>query len=893
MIDNRPIKIPRRWLASYGVGFSLLLASTAQAALKDGLVAYWPLDTVAGTKTPDLVNGYDMNLVNLTAADLVDGKIGKTFNFQNAKQTMLNRVDSPGEQLPITQFPAFTITMWAKVSGSTLTDLRLFSEGSTTSNDPLFNLGTGSTGGTSQLDLFFRQSGWTTVDHLKTEGEPLDDTWHHLAYVQQADGSRAIYIDGVKDAVEIPAKPDGAWRVNTTSIAGILRANPTHWLTGLLDDIALWNRALSEAELKQVVSEGLSSVFSPIAQDMVAYWPMDEVVGTKTPDLVNGYDMNLVNLTAADLVDGKVGKTFNFQNAKQTMLNRIDSAGEQLPINQFPAFTISMWAKVDGSSLTDLRLFSEGSTTSNDPLFNLGTGNTGGTSQLDIFFRQSGWTTVDHLKSVGEPLDDTWHHIAYVQQTDGSRAVYFDGVKDGVEIPAKPEGAWRVNTTSIAGILRANPTHWLTGLLDDVALWKRALSEAEINSVIQNGTPVPFSKPLPLAIRSFKADRPAVAVGDKVWLRWDVTKGVQVSIDQGVGDVTAQTVSGLGSIQIPISSTRTYKLTLTRGTETVSQTVDVAAIDGIAAGWTLLDNFDRYPAGLITGVGGWADLDATDFAVVDVKGNMVLGANGGDAMAVLRLGPLAVVEGQQRTLFFRVFRAGDEAEPVRGMAALTDRNVRFGSDGGAAGNDIGPAAVLSDENGIGLQVGGMNGNGGSVDFASDPVLALDTVYNVWIDVKNGPFPEDQSSTGDTYSIFIQKDGASQRMTVVTDYISSRGQGQADIGFATKDLDKLVVSALTGHSTSTNLFFDDFYLSQTGYNSTVPRAYGFTKPVTQPAPGATLSIKVSGTQIEISWSGGGTLESSTSLAGGWAAVPNAVSPYKATPDGGLRFYRVKQ
>jgi hypothetical protein len=77
-------------------------------------------------------------------------------------------------------------------------------------------------------------------------------------------------------------------------------------------------------------------------------------------------------------------------------------------------------------------------------------------ANLDIFFRQSGWVEVNHIKSVSEPLDDAWHHIAFVQQTDGSRALYVDGVKDELEIPPKEEGPWRVNTTTIGGILRAN-----------------------------------------------------------------------------------------------------------------------------------------------------------------------------------------------------------------------------------------------------------------------------------------------------------------------------------------------------------------------------------------------------------------------------------------------------
>jgi hypothetical protein len=271
---------------------------------------------------------------------------------------------------------------------------------------------------------------------------------------------------------------------------------------------------------------------------------------------------------------------------------------------------------------------------------------------------------------------------------------------------------------------------------------------------------------------------------------------------------------------------------------------------------------------------------------------MMVAPNTGDSTVVLRLGPLTVKEGQQQTLFFRVYQAGDEAESAKGTVALTDRNVRFGSDVGAGGNDIGPGAIISNEAGVGLQVGGANGTGAAVEFF-DPVLTFKTVYNVWVDLKNGPFPDDNSSTGDTYTIHVAKDGTAQRTTILKDYISARGQGAADVGFATKDLDKLIVGGLNGTSTTTNLFFDDIYLSKPGYSTTVPRAFGFTQPVTAPVSAPTVAIKLSGTQVEINWTGG-TLESSASVTGGWSAVTGApTSPYKVTPDGAQKFYRVKQ
>lgn len=882
-MKNHPRK-PARWRAFATLAAALVSTAPAPAALKDGIVAYWPLDEVVGAKTPDLVSGYDMELANLTAADLVDGKRGKAFSFAFARQTLLKRVNAPGEQLPINQHPAFTITMWVNVAGTGQSDLRFFSEGSTTNNDPLFNLGTDNTGATGSVDIFLRRAGWTTVNHIKTEQTPLDGTWKHVTFVQSEDGTRALYFDGVKDSLEIPAKEAGDWGVNTTTIGGILRANPTHWVTGLIDDVALWNRALSPSEINQVVSDGLGSVFPPLAKNMVAYWPLDEVVGAKTPDLVNSYDMELANLSAADLVDGKRGKAFSFAFARQTLLKRVNAPGEQLPINQHPAFTLSIWANVAGTGQSDLRFFSEGSTTNNDPLFNLGTDSTGATGSVDVFLRRAGWTTVNHIKTEQTPLDGTWRHIVFVQGADGARALYFDGVKDSLEIPAKEAGDWGVNTTTIGGILRANPTHWVTGLLDDVALWSRALSPEEITSLFKDGTPVPFSKPQPLAIRSFTADLPASAVGGKVVLRWDVTKNVQVEIDQGLGDVTSKTVAGLGTTEVTISQSKTFKLTLRRNTETVSAVVSVAAIPDIAAGWTLVDNFDRYDAGNLSGKGGWFDLTATGFSIVDVDGNRMLAPNRADVGAVLPLRTLTVKEGQKATLFFRAYTRGDAAEALRGEIVLTDRRLRFGNE-----VNNGPGARLSDETDDLDRVGGANGYQGQLELM-DPALDPLTAYNVWVDINNGPF-QAEVTTGDTYSIHVQKASGGAKTTILADYAADRDPvGAIDTGATLPDLDSLAIIARASHSTTQNLLFDDLYLSQGGYLTTVPRAFGFSIPVSGAPP--SLSVSRADGQVAITF-GGGTLESAASATGPWSEVAGATSPFRANADGAQRFFRVKQ
>ncbi len=63
------------------------------------------------------------------------------------------------------------------------------------------------------------------------------------------------------------------------------------------------------------------------------------------------------------------------------------------------------------------------------------------------------------------------------------------------------------------------------------------------------------------------------------------------------------------------------------------------------------------------------------------------------------------------------------------------------------------------------------------------------------------------------------------------------------------------------------------------------------PALNPGP---LRIRSAAGSVEISWDGGGTLESRESVAtGNWTAVPNATSPYRTSPSATGRFYRLRQ
>ena len=91
------------------------LSCNINAQLRDGLVAHWPLDSISGETTPDVVSGYDMELTNLDDSNVVEGKFGSAFSFSSDDQTILTRAHEEGEDLPINQHESFTISFSIKI----------------------------------------------------------------------------------------------------------------------------------------------------------------------------------------------------------------------------------------------------------------------------------------------------------------------------------------------------------------------------------------------------------------------------------------------------------------------------------------------------------------------------------------------------------------------------------------------------------------------------------------------------------------------------------------------------------------------------------------------------------------------------------------------------------
>ena len=213
----------------------------------------------------------------------------------------------------------------------------------------------------------------------------------------------------------------------------------------------------------------------PGADGLVAHLSFDENSGATAADgSGNGNHGDVVG--DAVWVAGKVGGALAFDGVDDMVVVNQNSG---LPIynnGTDNAYSVALWVK--GVPQNDMRIFSEGSTTTNTPLLNLGTHNSGTpTGQFATYIRPETGTTSNHPLSQAEPFDDTWHHIVWVDN-NGTATVYIDGLADGGDF-SYTRGTMALDTTSIGGILRANPSHWFTGQIDEVHIYNRALSAGE------------------------------------------------------------------------------------------------------------------------------------------------------------------------------------------------------------------------------------------------------------------------------------------------------------------------------------------------------------------------------------------------------------------------------
>jgi hypothetical protein len=548
--------------------------------------------------------------------------------------------------------------------------------------------------------------------------------------------------------------------------------------------------------------------------------------------------------------------------------------------------------------------------------------------------------------------------------------VYIDGVVDpstvGAANLAKPNGTWKLDTLSLFALVRNGVAGQMTNdvAIDDLAEWSRPLSTAEITNYMMFGITNVTAGVAPLTISSFASDLYSVVQGASVNLNWQVSPdATDISIDNGVGDVFSVSSCGVGTTSVTVNATTTYHIVVTRGGTSITNALTVNVINGVAAGWNYVGGFNENTLGALLNQGNWQTLLSSPQTagytspqvLQTVTGNHVLGIAGPTELSAGFFGHNGITLGNTNTLFFRFYVDGNIQTNDNSVGAFPpDVNVNIGasdailrdlvdftgappyivtsitSDGNGGGPGSYTGTYAQSPNGVTAGPGPAvrifrndGGNGGPIDLTANYIdgtgayqyysyvtsvdpngLMTNTVYNVWIDIYNNQNgPTNGTGAASYYSVTVQPGGDTGVVTNLFPFVVSDRTTNSN-----ETLNEAFICAATDSGQSTNEYvrFDDFYLSTSNINHTLPVPQGSFVLGTPVAPLNPTSIHItsvskSGNSVTLNWSTvptgsfSFTVQSRASLnSGSWSTLTTGLNANTYTDTGATgsqNFYRV--
>jgi hypothetical protein len=220
----------------------------------DGLVGAWLFDTGSGDTAIDSSgNGHDGELVgNATWED--DGKFGSAISCDGTEAYVMvpdhEDLEFDGDfsiacwiqnEEPPSNHSSFVTKGYDKPGGGGGGDARPWYL--------VYYLTSGT------VDMFLRDTGGTNSRASGTT--PVNDgEWHHI--VAMKDGNKVrIYVDGEEDASADAV--DAVYGENEQPL--VFMVHHHRWINGMIDEVAIFNKALSEAEISSTMN-GLQGVLA-------------------------------------------------------------------------------------------------------------------------------------------------------------------------------------------------------------------------------------------------------------------------------------------------------------------------------------------------------------------------------------------------------------------------------------------------------------------------------------------------------------------------------------------------------------------------------------------------------------------------------------------------------
>lgn len=374
---------------------------------------------------------------------------------------------------------SFSVSAWVKLSSTTGARAIVSQDGQRFSGFALWHRV--DSGGTSRWVLGMANSdgAYAGTDMAWSSHEALAGVWTHVAGVYDAEaGKLRVYVNGERsgeaDRTGVPWNATGGVQIGRTMWDG---SPGVDHVSGAIDEVALYDRVLSDAEIRSAVHRD---------NVQVGHWRFEEPNGATAANEVSGGDAGVLTGGAAFTADGLVDGSVRLDGGS----GAVTTAGPQLRTDR--SFTVAAWVELERQipeSDAATVVSQDGTQRSGFALQyvpSIGSADSGRWRLVlpaqDIPEGQGGSTTV----LTGSPVAAVGvrAHVAAVYDAgSGQITLYVDGVRAGGMTRG---GGFHATGPFVIGRGQVNgqSTDYFPGLVDEVRAYSRPLSQDEIQGLM-------------------------------------------------------------------------------------------------------------------------------------------------------------------------------------------------------------------------------------------------------------------------------------------------------------------------------------------------------------------------------------------------------------------------
>jgi lysophospholipase L1-like esterase len=224
-----------------------------------GIIAYWKLDEGQGNSYDDFIDAHEGSCIG-QCPDAASGQVGGAQAF-NGTDTGINV--APHTSFDWTAQDSFTIEYWMKKSSScTGNEVAVGRDAAGSENKVHWWTGCWGDDGAASFVLIAKNGDGSNSSNFLHGTTPLnDEAWHHVAVVRDgSSGKNLLYVDGFLEDSRAVAYRAGFDSPTADLNIGWLRLNSGYRFEGILDEIAVYGRALSASEIQEHFAVGLEGV---------------------------------------------------------------------------------------------------------------------------------------------------------------------------------------------------------------------------------------------------------------------------------------------------------------------------------------------------------------------------------------------------------------------------------------------------------------------------------------------------------------------------------------------------------------------------------------------------------------------------------------------------------